>query len=288
MAERTAPGGADDARARAAATYNAAADRFDHPALGFWDRFGGRTVERLALAEGASVLDVCCGSGASALPAAQVVGPAGRVLAVDAADRLLALGAAKARARGLTNMEFRVGDLLDLGLADGSFDAVVCVFGIFFVPDIPAGVARLWRLVRPGGALAITTWGPRIFEPATSAFWAAVAAERPDLVQAYQPWDRITDLEALRACLAAGGVPGAEVHAEAGQQPIGTAADWWTIVMGSGYRATVERLGAEAAERVRLACSQRLEHDHVTAIETNVLYAVAHRPAGEDGQPGAS
>jgi SAM-dependent methyltransferase len=60
------------------------------------------------------------------------------------------------------------------------FDIVICVFGIFFLPDMAAAVAELWRLVRPGGALAVTVWGPRFLEPATTAFWDAVGAERPD------------------------------------------------------------------------------------------------------------
>jgi ubiquinone/menaquinone biosynthesis C-methylase UbiE len=59
-------------------TYNAAADHYDHPALSFWDRFGRRTVERLPLAPGMSILDVCCGMGGSALPAAERVGPRGQ------------------------------------------------------------------------------------------------------------------------------------------------------------------------------------------------------------------
>src|SRR6185295_12953786 len=80
----------------------------------------------------------------------------------------------KALARGLQNIEFRVGDMLDLDIPDSELDVVVCVFGIFFVPDMPAAVHELWRLVRPGGKLAITTWGPRFFEPATTAFWNSV------------------------------------------------------------------------------------------------------------------
>src|SRR5262245_44031126 len=119
----------EDAKNRAASTYNASADAYDDPANSFWGRFGARTIDRLDLSRGARVLDVCCGSGASAIPAAQRVGPEGSVLGVDLAERLLALARAKANALRLTNAEFRSGDLLDLALPTASFDAVVCVFG---------------------------------------------------------------------------------------------------------------------------------------------------------------
>lgn len=66
-------------------TYNAAADNFDAEPLAFWDRYGRRTIERMGLEPGANVLDVCCGTGASALPAARTVGPKGSVIAVDLA-----------------------------------------------------------------------------------------------------------------------------------------------------------------------------------------------------------
>jgi SAM-dependent methyltransferase len=68
-----------------------------------------------------------------------------------------------------------VGDMLDLRLPGLHFDAVVCVFGIFFVPDMVVAVRALWQLVRSNGQLAITTWGPRFFEPATTAFWNSIA-----------------------------------------------------------------------------------------------------------------
>jgi ubiquinone/menaquinone biosynthesis C-methylase UbiE len=121
-------------------TYNAAADHYDYPALSFWDRFGRRTVERLPLAPGMEVLDVCCGMGGSALPAAERVGPSGHVVAVDLAQNLLDKGARRAVERGLTNIEFRRGDLERLSFADQAFDAVICVFGIFFVPDLKGAV----------------------------------------------------------------------------------------------------------------------------------------------------
>jgi ubiquinone/menaquinone biosynthesis C-methylase UbiE len=269
---------ADEARERAKGTYNAAADAFDDPANSFWERFGRRTIERLQLREGAAVLDVCCGSGGSALPAAERVGPSGFVVGVDLAERLLENARAKATARALMNVQFRVGDLLDLqGLAE-RFDAVVCVFGIFFVPDMPLAVRSLWECVRSGGQLAITTWGPRFFEAATSAFWASVRKERPDLYKGFNPWDRICEPTPLVALFAEAGVANPVVVAESGQHPIPSPEAWWAAVLGSGYRGTVDQLNAAALDRVRSANLEFIRHAGITSVEANVVYAIAKKP----------
>jgi hypothetical protein len=124
----TSPG---EAARKAAAAYNAAADHYDDPSNSFWDRYGRDGVARLSLTPGAHIFDACCGSGASALPAAHAVGPSGSVLGIDLAENLLDLARAKAKNRGLENVAFRVGDILNLSLPSASFHAVVCVFGIF-------------------------------------------------------------------------------------------------------------------------------------------------------------
>jgi ubiquinone/menaquinone biosynthesis C-methylase UbiE len=98
-------------KAKAAATYDTAADHFDDEPLGFWKRIGERTVDCLALPPGANVLDVGCGTGASALPAAQVVGPNGFVVGVDLSARLLDLARTKAAMHRLRNVEFRLADM---------------------------------------------------------------------------------------------------------------------------------------------------------------------------------
>src|SRR5262249_56088915 len=107
---------------------------------------GRGTMEGLGLGRGSVVLDVGCGSGASAIPAGKVVGPRGRVVGVDLADRLLAMARAKAAAQKLQNIEFRQADMEALGYPDASFDAVVCIFAIFFVPDMVKQVKELWRM----------------------------------------------------------------------------------------------------------------------------------------------
>ncbi len=94
--------------------------------MGFWDRFGTETVRRLALSPGSGVLDVCCGAGSSALPAARAVGASGRVLGVDVAEPLLQIARHRAAAEGLHHIEFRCADATSTGLPEGTFDAVVC------------------------------------------------------------------------------------------------------------------------------------------------------------------
>src|ERR1043165_4974585 len=105
-----------DARQRAASTYNAASDFYDHPVNTFWEQYGRRTVSRLRPKAGSRILDVCCGSGASAIPAAEAVGSEGFVLGIDLAKNLIELAKTKVRERSLRNVEFRVADILDLGL----------------------------------------------------------------------------------------------------------------------------------------------------------------------------
>jgi len=262
---------------KAEATYNAAADHFDDGPLAFWDRYGRTTIARLALAPGSSVLDVGCGSGASAIPAALAVGPSGRVIGIDLAQRLLDLARAKSAARKLPNIEFRRADMTALAYPDGTFDAVVCVFAIFFVTDMVKQVRELWRVVRPGGKLAITTWGPRMFEPGSQAWWSAVKDNRPDLIPAVSPWERITKPEAVRALLSNSGISNADVAEESGSQLLASSEDWWTVVLGSGYRWTVEQMNEQEAARVKAANLEAVRDRGVKSIETNVIYAIARK-----------
>lgn len=273
----TSPGPADEHARRAAATYGAAADHYNLPALSFWDRFGAATVSRLRLAPGHRVLDLCCGAGASALPAAQAVGSGGRVLGVDVAGPLLALARRRAADQGLANIEFQHGDAASTGLPDGSFDAVVCVFGVFFARDMTAFAAEMWRLVRPGGLLAVMTWGPDLFEPGNGIFWGAVAAVAPTLYKTFNPWDEITTPAALAALLAGAGVAGPAAEAISGQHALSQPEEFWDIVLGSGYRATIEPLSQEQRDTVREHVIRELSSAAVTAVRTDVVFATAER-----------
>src|SRR5215212_8244609 len=100
---------------------------------------GEALVQRIGIGKGVKVLDLGCGDGTTALPAAKL---GAQVLGVDIASNLVAAGNRRAREQGLTNCRFQEGDASNLQeLPDQSFDLVVSIFGAMFAPN-PFAVAK--------------------------------------------------------------------------------------------------------------------------------------------------
>ena len=119
---------------------------------------GEELVDSLRIKAGTSVLDLGCGDGTTALPAAR---RGADVLGVDIASNLVAAGNERASTAGLFNLRFQEGDASKLvDLADDSFDLVVSVFGAMFAPR-PYDVAReMVRVTKPGGRIVMGNWIP--------------------------------------------------------------------------------------------------------------------------------
>ncbi len=115
-------------------------------------------VRRLGITKGMAVLDLGCGDGTTALPAAA---RGAEVLGVDIARNLVEAGNRRARRSGLSNCRFQEGDASNLlELEDQTFDLVVSVFGAMFAPK-PFDVAReLVRVTKPGGRIVMANWIP--------------------------------------------------------------------------------------------------------------------------------
>ena len=119
---------------------------------------GAELVERIGVGAGERVLDLGCGDGTTALPAAE---RGADVTGVDIAANLVAAGTARAEKAGLTNVRFEEGDASDLaGIGDDRFDRVVTIFGAMFAPR-PDDVAReMVRVTKPGGMIVMGNWIP--------------------------------------------------------------------------------------------------------------------------------
>jgi SAM-dependent methyltransferase len=119
---------------------------------------GDALVESLGVTPGLKVLDLGCGDGTTALPAARL---GADVLGVDIASNLVAAGNARAHAAGLGNLRFQEGDASDLAaLADDSFDLLVTIFGAMFAPRPDAVAREMVRVTRPGGRIVMGNWIP--------------------------------------------------------------------------------------------------------------------------------
>lgn len=119
-------------------------------------------VGTLAIARGMQVLDAGCGPGRLTIPLARGVGPTGRVVALDIQPGMLERARSRTITAGLTNVEFVESGIGYSKLLDNQFDRVVLVTVLGEIPDRAAALADLFRVMKPGGILAIVEV---IFDP---------------------------------------------------------------------------------------------------------------------------
>jgi SAM-dependent methyltransferase len=116
-------------------------------------------VERIGISPGSKVLDVACGTGNTAIPAAKT---SASVTGIDIAPNLLEKARARAAREGL-DIRFEEGDAEDLPFTDSSFDVVLTMFGAMFAPRPEKVAAELLRVCKPGGLIAMANWTPQGF-----------------------------------------------------------------------------------------------------------------------------
>lgn len=131
-----------------------------------WDRFfdeqmaflNHRLVGDARLRVGLRVLDLGSGTGYPAILAAQTVGAKGSVVGIDLAQQMLDSAGRKAALLQLSNLTFRTGDVTTLPFETASFDAVTTRFCLMFLPDVPKGVAEIFRILKPNTWCAAAVW----------------------------------------------------------------------------------------------------------------------------------
>ncbi len=239
-----------------------------------WDPAGAATVERAALRPGERVLDVCCGAGASALPAASAVGPTGRVDGIDLADALLDQGRVLAAERGLDQLHFMKADATTW--PTGDYDVVQCVYGVFFLPDMDAGSAYLVSRLRPGGRFVVTTWERDAIAPVPQILVDAIrgvgAGDPPDTATR-SAGQRISTPADFTGWLAGLGLRDITVTQVSRLVP--TDADVaWTIVQGAAMRGMLMGLSPDLVERVRVRFGELFTERGVDTFNATSLIGI--------------
>jgi SAM-dependent methyltransferase len=140
-------------------------EEFFVPAL--FGQWAGPIVDAAGVKPGDAILDVACGTGVVAREAANRLGETGRVVGLDCNDGMLAVAR-----RIAPNVDWRLGQAEALPFEDETFDAATCQFALMFFEDRIAALKEMWRVLKPGGRLAIATWDRLEHSPGYAAMVA--------------------------------------------------------------------------------------------------------------------
>ena len=223
----------------------------------FFVQMGERLVDVLDPGPGERVLDVACGRGACLLPAAERVGPAGRVHGIDLSEEMVEHLRADIEARGLSQASVQRMDAHDLSLSPGSHDAVTCSYALFLMEDPERVAAGLVRMLRPGGRMAVSVPASRLLPGdegvvgglfTTYAEWAGLGGERT--------MDFGMDVGSL---LMSAGAVGVRVFDEERTFWFESIESWWQWTWTASPRTLYEALPGPQVRRLREQLFEALE-----------------------------
>lgn len=153
---------------------------------------------------GEHILDVACGTGVVARQTAPRVGATGTVVGVDINPAMLTVARSLPAPEGAF-IDWREGNVLSLPLPDDTFDLVLCQAGLQFFPDRPAALREMYRVLKPGGRLAISVWRSPEHNPVSELIWGTIARHLNTTIMVLTPAMSLGDAGELDALLTSAG-----------------------------------------------------------------------------------
>jgi O-methyltransferase/aklanonic acid methyltransferase len=234
----------------------------------FFSTAGKKLVELAGIRAGHRVLDVAAGRGAILFPAAEQVGAAGEIIGIDLAEGMVNSTNKEIEARGLEHVSMRLMDAEQLDFESGAFDRVTCGFAMFFFPDLPRTLREFFRVLKPDGLLAATTFGPG----ADPMHWYEALLAKYGLGRTIPCATALDHPEALKGPYAAAGFKGIRVAEETIASDYEDEEDWWSHLW-----STADRRQLEALREEELASLKREAFDGIKALKVEGAIRVPYR-----------
>lgn len=237
---------ADDVKALIKHTYGQMASAYDN--IRAVRICASRLIALAELQPGEAVLDIATGTGHLALAAGQAVGPTGTVTGLDLTKDMLEQARRKAEAMGIRNTQWREGDAERPPFPDGTFDAVTCSSGIFFLPNQLAALREWHRVLRPGGRVLFSTFGKDNNQGLAEL--AKHWQERYGL-KVFEPPTPLPEPGECRRLLEAADFADVQVLPERHDYYFRNGEEYWTEFSSTHARAALSALSAERLEQFR-------------------------------------
>jgi len=213
------------------APWDLVAEGYSETTMKLFQGYVDAALDLVALQGDDDIVDIACGPGTLALVAAKKVAS---VKAVDFSENMLSMLRKGMADGGLTNIEPCKGDGQELPYRDESFNAAFSLFGLMFFPDRAKGYAEIFRTLKPGGRVCISSWAPVDRSPMMQTMFGAMKAIKPDLPGPRTDMESLENPDRLESELSAAGLREVEVHRVTKSASIASAKEFWeSMVKGS-------------------------------------------------------
>jgi len=272
--ERSSQEGIVGVFSRAAATYDTCGPRF-------FSQLGRRLVEVSHITPGTRVLDVAFGRGAVLFAAADQVGPEGRVVGIDLAENMVRETTAEIQSASWKNVELHQMSADQLDFPDASFDSVLCGFALWFFPRPHNTLQELFRVLKPGGRVGLTTWAKDC--PFLTWVQDEIRASLPPQEPSPQTAPpSFNTPEKLETALQQSGFANIEISMEEHDYIYSSDEEWWLSLWSHGVRRRFEQLEAPELEKFKADMLRKVQvMRQPDGIHTlwHALFALAHKPS---------
>ena len=216
--------------------------------------FGEWLVEVAQIPEGATVLDIACGRGAVLFPAAERVGPGGRVIGIDLAEGMARETEREIQRRGLKHAEARQMDAEHLNFPDSSFDFVLCGFALQFFPHLERALSEFKRVLKADGHIAVTTWGRDDerwdwYNDLRESYGAVVKLGSQNLDKP----------EEIKRWFSQAGFADIKIDTKELDMVYQDEEEWWNLAWSLSSRAGLEKLSPEDLERFKAETFEKVQ-----------------------------
>jgi len=252
----------------AAVPWNLVAQGYAETTMQMLAQYAEEAIVASRLKRDAVILDVACGPGALSLRLADEVAS---VHGIDFSETMLEIFRQTVEQAGVKNIVIQQGDAQELPYADKMFDAAFSNFGLMFFPDRPKGFAEIFRVLKPGGTVAVMSWAPVDQSPAMQVMFGALRVMKPEIPEPQRAIGSLENPDVFRQEMQNAGFREIKIERVTKEFPVETIPVFWeAMVKGSAPIQMLKHGMGEALWQEKEKLALRYLQDRLPSTPTSL------------------